>query len=336
MADTNKAEEIADIFSQMADLYLLGGEPNDRYRVASYQRVAQNLRGFYGDLEQMDKEGTVGEISGVGKAIEEKIHEYLSTGKIKTHVELKKRFPKALIDLLNVPSLGPKKVHALWKELGVVNKTSLKKVLKNGTVAALPGFGEKSVENILQGLGLADVVNKRKPYKDMVPVAKMVRKHLEKTKLADRLEVAGSFRRQEETIGDIDFLATSKNPAELIHAFVKHPKTTKVLAEGDTKGSIILEGGQQVDLRVVEADQWGAALQYFTGSKDHNVKLRSLARTKGLTVNEYGVFKLDKNNKKGEKLAGTTEEEVYAALGFHCPDPTLRKGVGEIKALSSS
>ncbi len=333
MADSNKAEEIADIFSQMADLYLLGGEPNDRYRVASYQKVAQNLRGFYGDLEEIDKEGKLGDLPGVGKAISDKIHEYLSTGKIKTHVELKKRFPKALIDLLNVPSLGPKKVHALWKELGVINKTTLKKVLKDGTVAALPGFGEKSVENILQGLGLADVVNKRKPYKEMVPVAKMVRKHLESTKLADRLEVAGSFRRQEETIGDIDFLATSKNPAELIHAFVKHPKTTKVLAEGDTKGSIILEGGQQIDLRVVEPDQWGAALQYFTGSKDHNVKLRTLARAQGLTINEYGVFQLDENDQKGEKVAGATEEEVYQALGFQCPDPQKRQGVGEIVPL---
>lgn len=328
----NANKQLATLFDHMADLYLLGGKDEDRYRISSYRKIAQTLKYFPEDIAQMDSPKKLQAIPGVGPAISGKIHEFLTTGKVQTYEKLKKSFPEGLLDLMDVPSLGPKKVQMLWKELGVTNKSSLKKALTSGAAAELPGMGQKSVDNILQGLEIADTLKSRKLMGGMVPVVQKMFAYLQASKLTTQLETAGSFRRQEETIGDLDFLAVSKKPQELIHYFVSHPQTKKILAEGDTKGSIILEGDQQIDLRVVKADEWGAALQYFTGSKEHNVHLRTIAREKGLTINEYGVFKLTKDKEKGKKVAGKTEEEVYSALGLQFIPPEMRTDSGEIAA----
>lgn len=328
----SKNKELAQVFDHMADLYLLGGKQEDRYRISSYRKIAQTLKYYQKDLSKSLSEKELKEIPGVGDAISSKIHEYLSTGKMKTYEELKKQFPKTLLELMDIPSLGPKKVHMLWKELGVTTKAKLKKVLNDGSAEELPGFGKKSVENILQGLEIADTLKKRKLLGEMYPVAAAMQEFLKSSKHCKKVEPAGSFRRREETIGDLDFLALSDDPVQLIHEFVHHPQTKKILAEGDTKGSIILEGDQQVDLRVVQPDEWGAALQYFTGSKEHNVHLRTIARTKGLTINEYGVFKLNKDGVKGEKVAGETEEDCYAAFGMQYVPPEMRTDSGEIEA----
>jgi DNA polymerase (family 10) len=336
--NTNKA--LATLFDHMADLYLLGGRDEDRYRISSYRKIAQTLKYYPTDMATLDSPKKLQEIPGVGPAISGKIHEFITTGKVQTYEKLKKSFPSGLLDLMDVPSLGPKKVQMLWRELGVTNKSSLKKALKSGVAAELPGMGAKSVENILQGLEVAATLNKRKLMGGMYPIVDEMNKYLKASKMTSKLETAGSFRRREETIGDLDFLAISKKPQELIHYFVSHPKTKKILAEGGTKGSIILEGDQQIDLRVVKADEWGAALQYFTGSKEHNIHLRTIAREKGLTINEYGVFKLKINKEsldsdqdnKGEKVAGKTEEEVYKAIGLQFVPPEMRTDSGEIAA----
>jgi len=328
----SKNKEIAAVFDHMADLYLLGGKQEDRYRISSYRKIAQTLKYYERDIAELDDPKKLQEIPGVGPAISSKIHEYLSTGKIQTYEKLKKAFPKGLLELMDIPSLGPKKVHLLWKELGVENKTSLKKVLKDGSAEALPGFGKKSVENIQQGIEIAQTLKKRKLVGEMFPIVDEMLQYIKDSKLTTKLEPAGSFRRRKETIGDLDFLAVSKKPQELIHYFVRHPKTKKILAEGDTKGSIILEGDQQIDLRVVQADEWGAAMQYFTGSLEHNVHLRTLAREKKMTINEYGLFKLDQKGNKGAKVAGKTEQEIYEKLGLQYIPPEMRTDSGEIQA----
>lgn len=316
----------------MADLYLLGGKESDRYRISSYRRAAQTIKYFPKDIAEMDRQGRLEEIPGIGKALSEKIHEYLSTGKIHTYEELKGEFPETLLRLMDIPSLGPKKVQLLWKELGVIDKKSLEKVLKNGEAEELPGFGKKTVENILQGINIGERLKERKLLGEMMPIVADMLHYLRQSKFTLKVEAAGSFRRREETIGDLDFLAVSKEPKKLISYFVSHPRTKKILGEGDTKGSIILEGDQQIDLRVVGADEWGAALQYFTGSKEHNIHLRTLIHEKGLMINEYGVFKLTKEGTKGKKVAGKSEEEVYKSLGMQYIPPEMRTDTGEIAA----
>jgi|CXWL01.1.fsa_nt_gi DNA polymerase (family 10) len=324
-------KELAALFNHLADLYLLAGKEEDRYRIVSFRRVSQTIESLARDIAEIDREGRLRNLEGVGPAISEMIHEYLTTGKIKAYEDVKARFPATLLALMDVPSLGPKKVQMLWKELGVIDRKSLLKALDNGSVEALPGFGSKSVENIRKGLAVEVALKRRKPLVDMIPIANQMMTFLKASKLTQKLEAAGSFRRQEATIGDLDFLAISKHPVKLIEYFVRHPDVKQVLAEGGTKGSVILKGDQQVDLRVVKADEWGAALQYFTGSKEHNVTLRTLAREKGMTINEYGVFQLTQEGTKGKKIAGKTEEDVYAALGLRWIVPEQRKNTGEIE-----
>lgn len=342
-------KNLSAVFDHMADLYLLGGKENDRYRIASYRRAAQTIKYLPKDIAEIDREGKLEDIPGVGKAISEKIHEYLTTGKIHTYEELKGEFPETLLRLMDIPSLGPKKVQLLWKELGVIDKKSLEKVLKNGEAEELPGFGKKTVENILQGINIGERLKQRKLLGEMMPIVQDMLVYLKRSKFAMKVEAAGSFRRREETIGDLDFLAVSKEPKKLISYFVRHPRTKKILGEGDTKGSVILEGDQQIDLRVVGADEWGAALQYFTGSKEHNVHVRTLIHDKGLMINEYGVFKIPKKKaspskleeksesgrRRGKKIAGKSEEEVYKSMGMQYIPPEMRTDTGEIAAAMS-
>lgn len=326
---------LSQIFDHMADLYLLRGLEEDRYRISTYRRVAQTLRYHPEDVAELDQRCQLQKIPGVGPAVSDKIHEFLKTGKIETYEQLKKGFPPHLLELLEIPSLGPKKVQMLWRELGVTDRNSLLKVLKNGQAEALPGFGPKSVQNILSGIEIGEKLKERKLMGLMVPVVEELREYLRSSGLAIQVEPAGSYRRKEETIGDIDFLATSKYPTKLISYFTKHPAIVKTLAEGDTKASVIFEGDLQVDLRVVQNDEWGSALQYFTGSKDHNVHLRTLAREQGMTINEYGLFQLTKSGKRGKRVAGKTEKELYRKLGLQYIPPEMRTDTGEIEAAAS-
>ncbi|MCM8777088.1 MAG: DNA polymerase/3'-5' exonuclease PolX [Candidatus Omnitrophica bacterium] len=314
-----KNTEIADIFERIADALEFKGELV--FKVNAYRKAARVLREFSGDISAIHPS----EIEGIGKGMVEKIEEYLKTGRIKKYEEVIADIPNGLLELLNIPNLGPKTLQLLHKELGIKNITDLEKVINDGKVAALPGMGEKKEENIKKGILLYKAGRARIPLATALKVVREVINPL--FSITESISPAGSLRRMRETIGDIDILATGEKIEEIINAFVRQPYVKDIVAKGDTKASVrISYENLQVDLRVVEKESWGAALLYFTGSKAHNIKLRGLAKDKGFKINEYGVFK------GAKKLAGKTEEEVYRVLGIGWIPPELREDRGEIEA----
>jgi DNA polymerase (family 10) len=255
-----------------------------------------------------------------------KIDEYLSTGKMAKYEEVSKGVPSSLMDLLNIQGLGPKTLSLAHGKLKVKNLENLKRVIADGSLAKLPRMGEKKVENINKAIRLFVASHERMSLGIALPVAERVIEELKKAAKVKRISTAGSLRRLKETIGDIDILSEGTDGEEIVKKFTSLPSVERVLASGETKGSIIVEGGTQVDLRVVEPGSYGAALQYFTGSKDHNVKLREIAKKQGLKINEYGVF-------RGEsRIGGKNEEEIYKAVGIPMMAPELREDRGEIEA----
>ncbi len=324
MTTTNR--KIAHLLEELADaLEILGENP---FKVNAYRKAARILQDLPEDVEEIfAREGTAGleKIPGIGKRIATKIAQYLTEGKIRKHEEVLAQIPSGLLDLLDIPGLGPRTVHLLWKDLGVVDLESLKRVLDSGKVERLPGMGPKKVANIRKGIELLTRLRERIPLGLVYPLVMRVVEALKDHPRVLQISPAGSFRRMKESVGDVDVLVASPRGREVVEAFTGLPGVERVLAAGDTKGSVILEDFQ-IDLRVVPPESWGAALQYFTGSKDHNVHLRGLARERGLKISEYGVFRED------ERVAGETEEEVYAALGMPWIPPELREDRGEIQA----
>jgi len=326
----DKNRKIAAIFDKMADiLEFLGDNP---FRIRTYRRVAKILENLPEDVEEAIKSGSIKKIKGIGGSTLEKIEEYLKTGTIQKYEELRKRVPEELLELMDIPGVGPKTLKAAYDELGVRTKEDFIKALKDGRLASLPGFGPKKVEKILKGIELWQKAQERIPLVVAYPLAQSVVEFLKKRieGLYENISIAGSLRRMKETIGDFDILVSAPEENwDKIHAeFVKFPDAEDVLLHGHTKSSIILkEFHRQVDLRTVEPDSWGAALQYFTGSKHHNIKLREIAKEKGLKINEYGVFDL----KTGKKVAGRMEEEVYGTLGMQFIPPEMRENTGEIE-----
>ncbi len=319
--------QIARLLEELADaLEILGENP---FRVNAYRkavRVLQDLPEDVADILEREGEKGIQAIPGVGSGIAKKIIEYLKTGRIKKHDEVLARVPSGLLPLLNIQGLGPRTVHLAWRELGVTNLEALKRVIQDGSLAQLPGMGPKKVANILKGIELMERTGKRIPLGEAIPLVESILEALRQEAPVDQLSPAGSFRRMKETVGDLDILATSPEPTRLIQAFVHLPGVTRVLAAGETKGSAIFEDRYQVDLRVVDAAAYGAALQYFTGSRDHNVHLRGIARERGLKISEYGVFEGD------HRMAGETEESVYRVLNMLWIPPELREDRGEIEA----
>ncbi|MCX8081797.1 MAG: DNA polymerase/3'-5' exonuclease PolX [bacterium] len=314
-----KNTEIADIFDKIADALEFKGEMV--FKVNAYRKAARVLREFSGDLSSIHPS----EIEGIGKGMTEKIEEYLKTGRIKKYEEVIADIPEGLLELLNIPNMGPKTLQLLHKELGVNNLKDLERVIEEGKVAILPGMGEKKEENIKKGIFLYKEGRARIPLATALMVSREVVKPL--IAISENVSPAGSLRRMKETIGDIDILATGDRTEDIIERFVRQPYVKEILAKGDTKASVRTSfEDMQVDLRVVEKDCWGAALLYFTGSKAHNIKLRGLAKDKGLKINEYGVFRGTK------KVAGKTEEEVYNKLGLKWIPPEIREDRGEIEA----
>lgn len=318
--------KIAHLLEELADaLEILGENP---FKVNAYRKAARVLQDLPQDVREIyEAEGLAGleKIPGIGERIASKIVQYLTEGRIAKHEEVMKQIPPGLLDLLDIPGLGPRTVHLLWKELGVVDLDTLKQALDSGKVERLPGMGRKKVENIRQGLELVKRLRERIPLGLVYPLVMRVVEALADHPHVLQISPAGSFRRMKETVGDVDVLVASTRGKDVVDAFVNLPGVEKVLAAGDTKGSVILEDFQ-IDLRVVPPESWGAALQYFTGSKDHNVHLRGLARERGLKISEYGVFR------GNERIAGATEEEVYGALGMPWIPPELREDRGEIEA----
>lgn len=318
-----KNKELVAIFKRIADGLEFQGA--NVFKIIAYRKAARVLDELSQDVEVLSKTNKLSDLPGIGKAIAGKINEYLTTGKMKKYEEVTKDIPGTLFDMLDIQKLGPKTLALAYKKLRVKNLKDLKKVIKNGRLAKLPQMGEKKVENIKKGLDLYERAHERLSIAVAQNVAREIIEYLKKNTKIKNISSAGSLRRWKETIGDIDILTTGKNGAEIIKIFTKFPKTERVLAAGETKSSIIVKGGIQVDSRIVEPKSYGAALQYFTGSKAHNIRLRNIAKSKGLKLSEYGVFKAKK------KLAGKTEKEVYKILGLAYVPPELREDRGEVE-----
>jgi len=321
-----KNQLVANILNQIADLLDLKGEIF--FKTRAYRMAAQSIEVLEEDIEDLVKKDRLQEIPGVGEGLAKKIKELVETGKLNYFEHLKKEIPEGLIKLLNIPGLGPKKVAALYKNLKITTLKELQHAAQEGKLRNLDGFGEITEQNIIRGIQLLEKTSGRA----LLNVAYLdgfnYLKYLEKCKDIEKVDIAGSLRRMKETIGDVDILASSNNPDKVMDCFIAFSEVQQILSKGSTKSSVLLKDNIQVDLRVVEPKSYGAALQYFTGSKEHNVTLRGYAIKKGYKLNEYGLF--DKNTEKF--IAGKTEEEIYRKIGFTYIEPELRENRGEFYA----
>ncbi|HLD40438.1 MAG TPA: DNA polymerase/3'-5' exonuclease PolX [Candidatus Nanoarchaeia archaeon] len=320
-----KNQLIVKILNNIADILEL---QEVAFKPIAYRRAAQSIEALSENIEAVYERGELEEISGVGRNIAEKIAEIIETGKLKYYERLKKEVKVDVEQLNQIPSLGPKKIKVLYQKLGVKDLKDLEKVLKQHKVRDLEGFGEKTEETLSHGIELLKKRPSRFLYIHALPMVEMVKKNLERHDFVKKVEVAGSFRRGKETVGDLDFLAVSSQPKKVMDVFTSMKEVKEVLAKGETKSSIRLSNGLQVDLRVVTEKEFGAALLYFIGSKEHNVELRKLALKKGWTLNEYGLTTLKEN----KWIAGRTQEEIYQKLGLRFIEPELRENRGEIEA----
>ncbi|MBD3193829.1 MAG: DNA polymerase/3'-5' exonuclease PolX [Candidatus Lokiarchaeota archaeon] len=314
-----KNKEIAKIFYEIADLY----EMQDvQFKPRAYRKAAQNIESLGKDIEEVYEQDELGNIPGVGESIAEEIVEYVETNTVERLEKLKKDMPIDLRSLSSVETLGPKKIKDLYNELGIKNLDDLENAAKEGKIRHLEGFGKKTEENILENIAFAREKGDRFLLGYVLPEAKEIVEKLEKK--VDKIELAGSLRRMKETIGDVDILVVTNKSSKIMDYFTNMDRVEKVIAKGDTKSTIRLYGGIQVDLRIVKNESFGSALQYFTGSKDHNVKLRKIAQNNYFKLNEYGLFKKD------ARIAGKKEKSVYSKLGLDWIPPELRENRGEI------
>ena len=318
-------QEIAKAFSEIADMLELKGE--NPFRIRAYRRAAQNLEALSMDVTELKEEELL-KIPGIGKDLAAKIREYIDTGEISHLNELRKEVPQGLLEILLVPGVGPKTAKTVYEKLGISSVDELERACKEGRLQGIPGIRKKTEDNILKGIAMLKRGRERMPLGRARPLAEAIVEELRRLSAIKKIEIAGSLRRWKDTVKDIDILVTSTDPMKVMNTFVKLPNVEEVLLKGPTKSSVMLKEGIQVDLRVVEEDCFGAALQYFTGSKAHNIKIREMAMKLGLKINEYGVFR-EKDNKK---IAGATEEEVYKAIGLPFILPEIREDLGEVEA----
>jgi len=321
-----KNQLVANILYQIADLLDLKGEIF--FKTRAYRMAAQTIEVLEEDIEDITKEDRLLEIPGVGAGLAKKIKEIVETGKSDYFERLKKEIPEGVIHLLDIPGLGPKKVAAIYKNLGITTLEELQKAATGGKLRELEGFGEVTEQNILRGIQLLEKTSGRALLNVAYADGMGYLDYLKKCKKIEKTSIAGSLRRMKETIGDVDILASSKHSDDVMDHFVKYPDVQQILAKGTTKSSVILKDNIQVDLRVVEPKSYGAALQYFTGSKEHNVTLRGLAIKKGYKLNEYGLFEKDTE----KYIVGKTEEEIYKKIGFPYIEPELRENRGEFES----
>jgi len=317
--------QVAAVFDRIADILdLLGENP---FRVRSYRTAARTVGDLTERLEDLvEEEKDLTDLPGIGAGFAEKIHDILRTGTCETLRDLRDRLPAGLPDLLAVPNLGPKKVKRLYDELGIAGLDDLQAAAEDGRIRNLEGMGEKTEANILQGIRTVRTEAGRTRLKDAADQVEALGRHLDGAAGIDRWQVAGSFRRRRETVGDLDVLVQTGDRDRAAERILAYKPIDDVMAQGKEKISVRLAGGMQVDLRFIEPPAFGAAQMYFTGSKAHNIRLRKRAQGQGLKLNEYGLFK-GKTRKAGE-----TEEEVYAALDLPLIPPELREDRGEIDA----
>ncbi|MBU1446562.1 DNA polymerase/3'-5' exonuclease PolX, partial [Patescibacteria group bacterium] len=325
--------KIADIFNEIANILEIQNE--NFFRVKSYRRVAQNVLSSAVDIGELYKRDPkmIDDIPGVGKDLAKKIIEIIETGECEMHQRILKNFPTGLLDMLKLRNVGPKKVKLIYENLGIKTIKELEHAAKIGALRDLPGMGEKSEQDILNSIENAEKYAERILMPIALNQAEAIIEYMKKIACISKIQYAGSLRRHKETIGDIDILIctskkdhTDENIGEIMSHFEKYEYVTETLAKGQTKSSIVLDSGIQVDLRIVENQSFGAALHYFTGSKNHNIAIRDRAKRQGLKINEYGVFKGE------EMIAGNTEESVFEAVGLPFIIPELRKDDGEIEA----
>lgn len=321
--------KIAQMITMLADLLEFQGA--NAFKIRAYRNGARVIKDYPDSIKSIvddDPSGLVS-IDGIGKGVAEKCIVLLETGELPQINEILEEVPKSVLDLLRIPGMGPKKGAMLYRELGIANLDQLKEACEAGVVADLKGFGAKTVESILAGIEIADAANKRVYWSKADDTAQLILQHMNQCGEIHQIELAGSYRRRRETVGDLDILVVSENAEAVMDHFGSYELIESVIGRGDTKMSVRIEESLQVDLRVVPAESFGAALQYFTGSKDHNVVLRGLAKQKGLKINEYGVFKVEGDSET--YIAGVSEEDVYATLGLPVFPPELREARREFE-----
>ena len=322
-------ESVVAMLRQLVAYTQLEDGQSQSFCTRAYEKAIDAIVGTSGEIADM-KPSELRAIPGVGDSTAQKILEYVENGSVEKVDRLKERFPATMLDLMKIPGLGPKTVLALQEHLNVVDVAGLEQAIKDESLRSLPGLGKKSEENIASSIKLLGIHSQdaRTPIFDAMRVAKRVINDLERTDAVDQIAYAGSLRRLSETIGDIDILVTSSNQADVITAFTSLRGVTAVLASGSTKASVVIDDGIQVDLRVVDEEEFGAALMYFTGSKGHNIELRQRALDRRLTLNEYSLSEID----RGAVVAARTEQAIYAVLELPWITPELREGAGEVAA----
>jgi DNA polymerase (family 10) len=317
--------EIANIFYEIANLLEIEGA--NPFRVRAYRDAGRTIEGYPRRIyEMVESDESLREISGIGEDLEKKIKEIVNTGNLVFYEKLLSRTPHSLLKLLDISGLGPKRVQKLYQELNITNINELKAALESGKVAALEGFGQKTVENILEALEVDSFQDQRTRLDIAEQFVDPLIDYLEQIDSVQQVTVAGSYRRRKPTVGDLDIIAVSEEGKRVSEAFVRYDSIAEILSQGETKSSVKLRSGLQVDLRIVTQESYGAALLYFTGSKAHNIHLRNIAVEHGLKLNEYGVFDDE------ERILGKTEDEIYACFDLPYIEPELRKDTGEIEA----
>ena len=319
--------EVAKVLDETANMLEVAGE--NFFRVRAYRNAARSIRDLTAQIADLSEE-QIDEIPGIGADLAKKITAITKTGDMPVHHELASKFPPQLLELKDVPGLGPKRLKLLIDRLHIRDRDDLEKAVRTEALRKIRGFGPKIEERIRESLQRRETgKGKRMLYAEATRIAAQISAHLRKCAAIREFELAGSFRRRQETIGDLDVVAGAADSATVMEHFIAFPGITKVIGSGETKTSVVLKGDLQVDLRVVPAKSFGAALAYFTGSKSHNVHLRRIAQARGLLLNEYGLFRDD------AVVAGKTEEEIYRALGLSWVPPELREDRGEIEAAAS-
>ena len=319
-----KNKEVAQALKEIALLLQIEGE--DKFKPRAYQRAVRSISALGEDIEDIAGRDELTEIPGVGKAISEKIKSFLETGSIPLLEKLRKRIPVKVMELESIPGVGPKTIKLVYDQLKVTDLDSLEKAANEGKLADLKGMGGKTQEQIIEGIELVRSGLGRTLLSDAMAVADIYKTYLQDHPAVKQIELAGSLRRRRETVRDIDILIVAADETAVSDAFVNFDDVDEIIVQGPTKSSVRLNKGIQVDLRVLPPESFGAGLQYFTGSKDHNIKLRSIAVKKKLRLNEYGLFKDE------EKIAGDDEEGIYDALGMDFIPPELREDQGEVEA----
>lgn len=316
--------DFARIFYETADMLELKDE--NVFKVNAMRKAARAIENLAKPVVDLYNSGEFAELPGIGKGILERVDQILSTGASRDYESLKKEIPEELLDMLKIPHMGPKTVRLVWKEQGIATINALEKAAQSHQLQNLFRLGAKQEENILKGIELIRRGKERILLSEALALAEHVVKALKTLKTVQDISLCGSVRRNKETIGDVDILVASSHPEKIMEAFTSLDVVKETIAKGQTKGSVRTQTGFQIDVRVVPQDSFGAALQYFTGSKEHNVALRERAVKMGLKISEYGVFKGEK------KVAGKTEEDVYASVGLPWIAPELRENFGEIEA----